>query len=138
MARYYCTCKKGERLPHDYQHTKYHETEVDKEGICVYCGYYAFTRASIQHELFPRHGKKVTALEVYKHVANWEDNELYYQYYHGCSPLNQGLARETLLKDQERIKNGKQKTTERKAIAPTNFNRYKRTSGNGSRPSNRD
>ena len=42
MPRYYCTCKKGEKLPHDYQHTKYHETEVDKEGLCVYCGYMLF------------------------------------------------------------------------------------------------
>ena len=138
MARYYCTCKKGERLPHDYQHTKYHETEVDKEGVCVYCGYYAFTRAAIQHELFPRHGKKVTALEVYKHVSNWEDNELYYQYYHGCSPLNQGLARETLLKDQERIRDGKEKTNKRKAITPANFNKFRGAGIDRSRSSNRD
>jgi len=127
MARYYCTCKKGARTPHDYQHTQYHETEVNKEGVCNYCGYYAFARAAIQHELYPRHGSKVTAMEVYKNVAYWKDNDLYHQYHNGCSPLKQGLSRETLIKDQERIKNGKQKTTERKSISPTNFNRYKRT-----------
>ena len=118
MPRYYCTCKKGERVPHDYQHTKYHETEVDKEGLCVYCGYYAFSRASVQHELYPRHGSKVTALEVYKNVANWESNELYYQYYHGCSPHHQGLARETLLKDQKGFKMVNKKQQTEKQLPP--------------------
>ena len=138
MIRYYCTCKKGERVPYDYQHTNYHGTEVDEEGICIYCGYYAFTRAAEQHELFPRHKTKVTSMEVYKNVTSWENNDLYHQYFNGCSSYAQGLARETLLKDQKRIRDGKEKTTKRKAIAPTNFNRYKRTSVNGSRSSNRD
>ena len=134
MARYYCTCKLGERVPHDYQHTQYHETDVDEERTCNYCGYYAFSRAAIQHELYPRHGSKVTAMEVYKNIAMWENKEFYHQYHNGCSPHTQGLSRETLIKDQERIKNGKQKTTGRKSISPTNFNRYKRTDRNSDRP----
>ena len=138
MVRYYCTCTKEMKTPHDYQHTKYYPTEVNKDGACIHCGYYAFTRASVKHELFPRHGKKVTAMEVYKNVSDWKDNNLYHQYFNGCDSYAQGLARETLLKDQKRIQNGKQKTTERKAIAPTNFNRYKRVSVDSSRPSDRD
>ena len=105
MPRYYCTCKKDKRTPHDYQHTQYHETEVNKDEICIWCGFYAFTRASIAHELFPRHGRKVTAMEVYKNISAWSDNNLYNQYFHGHDKYVQGLSRRTLDKDKERIKN---------------------------------
>ena len=62
---------------------------------------------------------------------------LYYQYYHGCSPHHQGLTRETLLKDQKGFKMVN-KNNRQKSNAPTNFNRYKRTSVDGSGSSNRD
>ena len=52
------------------KHTKYHETEVDKEGLCVYCGYYAFSRPSVQHELFPRPDYKKWNTEN-KSQQNW-------------------------------------------------------------------
>ena len=107
MARYFCTCDRGRDRPTSYQHTIYNVTEVDEEEICIYCGHYAFTRAAIQHELFPRHKERVTSLEVYKHIGNWEDNELFYQYYHGCGSGKQGLAQETLIKDQEKIRDAK-------------------------------
>jgi hypothetical protein len=117
MARYYCTCRLGERVPHDYQHTQYHETDVDEEGTCNYCGYYAFSRASIQHELFPRHGRKVTAQYVYKNINSWKDPELYHQFFHGYGSLRQGLNSATLKKDQEKISN------EREQLERLNRNR---------------
>ena len=118
MARYYCTCKKGARTPHDYAHTQYHETEVDKEGVCTYCGYYAFTRASIEHELFPRHGRKVTALYVYKNINRWNNPELYNQFFKGHGSGKQGLSYNSLNNDREKISNEREKELER-----TNGNR---------------
>mgnify|MGYP001285526744 CR=1 FL=1 len=113
MARYYCTCKKGAKTPHDYQHTTYNETEVDKEGICIYCGYYAFSRADLKHELFPRHKSKITDMDVYKTITSWKNNTHYHQYFHGCDKPTSGLARETLLKDQKRIRDAKEQKLKR-------------------------
>lgn len=113
MLRYYCTCKRGKILANDYQHTTYNDTDVDKEGICIYCGYYAFTRADLKHELFPRHRGKVTDMDVFKTITAWDDNELYNQYFYGHGKYAQGLARKTLKKDEERISNEREQKLKR-------------------------
>ena len=114
MAKYYCSCRKGTRtkLDGNYHHTTYNRTETDAEGICVYCGHYAFARAEDRFELFPRHKGKITDMEVHKNVYNWEDKRLYHQYHFGCDEYFNGLARTTLLRDQRRIQ-GERKNKQR-------------------------
>ena len=49
MATYECDCKKAKK---SFVYGKFNLTEVDKDGICVYCGHYAI--AVSQYHLHPR------------------------------------------------------------------------------------
>jgi len=119
MLRYYCTCKK-DTVRYEYQHTKMFVTEVDDEGICIYCGHYAFTRANPSHELFPRaNSGKPMDMEINTTIGFWSDHNLFYQYFHGYEPFRQGLSRKALVKDIKEKQDGRKRET-----------RLERTGGN--------
>ena len=73
-----CTCKTKD----SYIAAKSHITEVDDEGICIHCGYYAIWDSD--HNLFPKsnsgiHGyKKVSR----RHKPGWTQAEIdnYFSY----------------------------------------------------------
>ena len=54
-----CTCKiahkKNNRKGKEHRHLNFHETEVDDEGICINCGYYAWEKP--MHVRYPRGSK---------------------------------------------------------------------------------
>ena len=55
--KYLCTCqikhaKSGKKHKDELRHLKFHETEVDADECCVYCGYYAWEMP--MHIRFPR------------------------------------------------------------------------------------
>ncbi len=46
MITYKCNC--GKKSGDDVEYTAIeHETEVDAEGVCVYCGYYAIADSGL-------------------------------------------------------------------------------------------
>tara|TARA_Y100000593_G_scaffold52460_1_gene98514 strand:+ start:2068 stop:2448 length:381 start_codon:yes stop_codon:yes gene_type:complete len=73
-----CTCKtKNPNIT-----SKFHETEVDEEGICIHCGHYAVWDSD--YDLFPKsyfgiHGYKQVSRN---HVPGWTsaDIETYFSY----------------------------------------------------------
>ena len=125
MAKYYCNCNKGKYVIKKMcSSTSMYLTEVDDEGICTYCGHYAFARANESHEIYPRSNKKVTELDPLVHASKWGEAGMldkYWWYYHGHGGKLQGLNSATLKKDQESIKN------ERETRA-----KFKRASGSSS------
>ena len=67
-----CTCK----TKNPSTTTKFHQTKVDKEGICIYCGHYAVWDSS--YELFPKsyfgiHGYKQVSCN---HTSDWSPSQI--------------------------------------------------------------
>ena len=55
MNDYYCTCQfnRDVKKQRYTDHKRYHLTEVDSEGICKYCGYYAVARPPEKYCIYP-------------------------------------------------------------------------------------
>tara|TARA_Y100000817_G_scaffold308482_1_gene296287 strand:- start:586 stop:927 length:342 start_codon:yes stop_codon:yes gene_type:complete len=104
MARYYCTC----RCP---KQKAIHPTEVDEEGVCTNCGYYAFARPDLQHVLFPRADHIKWSYEPITTKSYWSEKGLlneYYLYFYGHEQKSQGISDGTLRKDTKRIQDEKE------------------------------
>ena len=90
MAKYFCTCNKGKNK---YGGSKLYPTEVDSEGICVYCGHYAYAQPNDKHLLYPRNPQSPYANEPTKTKSYWSKSvgiDKYYQYFHGSDQPNWG------------------------------------------------
>ena len=46
--KYSCSCKSN-KSEHKHHHTTFSETEVDSDGVCLKCGYYA-VKETVTHE----------------------------------------------------------------------------------------
>ena len=68
MVRYYCTCRLGTYRGHS---PTINITEVDAEGICIYCRHYAVANPSEKNILYPRSRKGNQISEISQCPAVW-------------------------------------------------------------------
>tara|TARA_A100001201_G_scaffold143281_1_gene144256 strand:- start:2741 stop:3112 length:372 start_codon:yes stop_codon:yes gene_type:complete len=111
MAKYLCTCNKGKFKGGG---TKLYPTEVNSEGICIYCGYYAYAQPDDKHLKYPRNPQRPYDQEPSKTKTYWSRTvgiDKYYQYYHGADQPNWGqkklgkLTNKELQQREEKVKN---------------------------------
>ena len=85
--RPYCTCNKN-KTPRNAYNNRLFETEVDKNGYCIYCGYVGIWQ-NFKYERYPRADAIGGYRPVSESLGSWYEGKVkssifhaYYNYFH--------------------------------------------------------